>query len=105
MIQSALCSFFPSLCSPNVCSSEYLKREMDLLLVECDVEKYKTLFYGASLFALTCNRDNGSHGQPNLTPTLQERIRVLAPSEEDRRKIDDFLIRMSSVLCQCFRNP
>ena len=69
MIQSALCSFFPSLCSPDVCSSEYLKREMDLLLVECGIEKYKTLFYGATVFALNCNRDNGSHGQPNTPRT------------------------------------
>ena len=36
--------------------------------------------------------------------TLQERIRILAPPEKDLRKIDDFLNRMSSVLCQCFTN-
>ena len=102
MIQSAFCSFFPALCSG--CSSEYLKREMNLLLVECGIEKYKTLFYGISVFAFNCNRENRSHGQLNLTPAFQERIHALAPPEEDRRKIDDFLNRMASVLCQCFKN-
>ena len=94
-----------ALCSPEVCVSEYLKRDMDLLLVECGIEKYKALFYEPTAFALPCFRPNGSQGQPSLTPILKERIRVLAPSEEDRRKIDDFLNRMSSLLCQCYPSP
>lgn len=91
-------------CSPEVCVSEHLKRDMDLLLTECGIEKYKALFYEPIAFALKCNSANGSQGQPSLTPVLQERIRVLAPPEEDRRKIDDFLSRMSSILCQCYTN-
>lgn len=83
------------------CCSFYYQNQMQNLLIECGVEKYKYYFKGV-LFMMQYDVNTNSCGRLKYSQTIPA-PRGLIP-KEDQEKIDNFLERMSSVMSQCCLN-
>ena len=83
------------------CSANY-QEVMQNLLIEHGIENYKYYLKDVMNY-LECNTNDGVCGPLRYT-LLTSPSRGLIP-KEDQEKIDNFLDRMSSVLCKCCLHP